>query len=75
MSKYSGTATCYSCGRTVSYKTKSDYSGAGGDYSGTSDGCLVNCATGCLKIVFYGLLILVGLGVLVVIFIASKLFG
>ena len=73
MSKYSGIAICDNCGRTVTYNYKGDSSNGGS--SGGEDGCLVSGLAGCLKYLLYGFLILVGIGVLGIAFLFSKLFG
>lgn len=73
MSKYSGTAICDNCGRTVTYNFKGDSSN-GGSYGG-EDGCLISGIAGCFKYLLYGLLILVGIGILGVLFLVSKVFG
>jgi hypothetical protein len=73
MSRHSGIAICDNCGRTVTYNYKGDSSN-GGSYGG-GDGCLISGLAGCLKYLLYGVLILVGIGVLGVVFLLSKLFG
>ena len=72
MSKSSGTAICYNCGRTVSYKTKSGYSSS---YSGGGNGCLIDGLFGCITYLLYGVLILIGVGVIGVVLLLTKIFG